>query len=123
VGSSLFMALAPGTVAGLVPWWLTGWHGGHWWPPVRVAGIVPLLLGAVVLVHAFARFVTDATGRRCRAGCRGHAELHSVSGSWASTVRPPSTGTVAPVMKLASSDSRCATAAATSPGRPTLPTG
>jgi hypothetical protein len=23
-GSSIFMALAPGTVAGLVPWWLTG---------------------------------------------------------------------------------------------------
>jgi protein-S-isoprenylcysteine O-methyltransferase Ste14 len=62
VGSSVFMALAPGTVAGLVPWWLTGWHAGHWWPPVRVAGLVPLLLGAGVLVHAFVRFVADGMG-------------------------------------------------------------
>jgi protein-S-isoprenylcysteine O-methyltransferase Ste14 len=62
LGSSVFMGLAPGTVAGLVPWWLTGWHAGHWWPAVRVAGIVPLLLGAGVLVHAFARFVIDGMG-------------------------------------------------------------
>ena len=39
------------------------------------------------------------------------------------TVRPPSTGTVAPVMKLASSESRWATVAATSSGRPARPTG
>ena len=25
-GSSLFFALAPGVVAGVVPWWLTGWE-------------------------------------------------------------------------------------------------
>ena len=24
-GSSVFFALAPGVVAGVVPWWLTGW--------------------------------------------------------------------------------------------------
>ena len=62
VGSSIFMALAPGTVAGLVPWWLTGWHSGHWWPPVRVVGLLPLLLGAAVLVHAFTRFAVDGMG-------------------------------------------------------------
>jgi hypothetical protein len=26
VGSAVFFALAPGVVAGLVPWWLTGWE-------------------------------------------------------------------------------------------------
>jgi hypothetical protein len=25
-GSALFFALAPGVMAGLVPWWLTGWE-------------------------------------------------------------------------------------------------
>src|SRR4029450_2834549 len=45
------------------------------------------------------------------------------SGSWPSTDRPPSTGTVAPLTKLASSASSQATAAATSWGRPMRPTG
>src|SRR5262249_53465448 len=26
IGSTIFFALAPGTLAGLIPWWLTGWH-------------------------------------------------------------------------------------------------
>jgi protein-S-isoprenylcysteine O-methyltransferase Ste14 len=56
------MALAPGTVAGLVPWLLTGWRAGHWWGPLRVLGLAPLLAGAWVLVHAFVRFVLDGLG-------------------------------------------------------------
>ncbi|HEX6933656.1 MAG TPA: isoprenylcysteine carboxylmethyltransferase family protein [Streptosporangiaceae bacterium] len=62
IGSSLFMALAPGTVAGLVPWWLTGWHGSAWWPPVRVLGGALILGGGVVLAAAFARFVVEGLG-------------------------------------------------------------
>jgi protein-S-isoprenylcysteine O-methyltransferase Ste14 len=61
-GSSLFMALAPGTVAGLIPWWLTGWEAGDWWLPLRALGVIPLAVGAVVLVHAFTRFVTEGLG-------------------------------------------------------------
>ena len=62
MGSSLFMALAPGTVAGLVPWWLTGWHGRAWWPPASVLGGALVLAGGVVLVQAFARFVVEGLG-------------------------------------------------------------
>jgi protein-S-isoprenylcysteine O-methyltransferase Ste14 len=58
----MFMAVAPGTVAGLVPWLLTGWHGSPSWPPARVFGGVLVLAGAVVLVQAFARFVTEGLG-------------------------------------------------------------
>jgi protein-S-isoprenylcysteine O-methyltransferase Ste14 len=61
-GSALFMVVAPGTVAGLVPWLLTGWHGTPWWPPARVFGGVLVLGGAVVLVQAFARFVVEGQG-------------------------------------------------------------
>ncbi|MCX5563306.1 isoprenylcysteine carboxylmethyltransferase family protein [Streptomyces sp. NBC_00038] len=61
-GSSLFLALAPGTVAVLVPWWLTGWQAGDWWVPVRLLGLVPLAAGAVVLVSAFVRFVAEGLG-------------------------------------------------------------
>jgi len=64
-GSTLFFALAPGVVAGLVPWLLTGWRAAAplstWWP-LRLAGAVLVIAGAAVLVHAFARFVTEGLG-------------------------------------------------------------
>ncbi|MBU2663981.1 isoprenylcysteine carboxylmethyltransferase family protein [Actinoplanes bogorensis] len=64
-GSALFFALAPGTVAGLIPWGLTRWQlgapFGHWLP-LRVAGIVVLAAGAAFLVHAFGRFVIEGLG-------------------------------------------------------------
>ncbi|MCT9078438.1 methyltransferase family protein [Streptomyces fulvoviolaceus] len=62
LGSTLFLALAPGTVAVLLPWWLTGWRAGDWWPPVRVLGLVPLGAGAAVLLAAFVRFVVEGLG-------------------------------------------------------------
>jgi protein-S-isoprenylcysteine O-methyltransferase Ste14 len=62
-GSALFFAAAPGVVAGLVPWLLTGWDAdAEWWPPLRVLGVVLLVAGAAVLVHAFARFVVEGLG-------------------------------------------------------------
>ena len=62
-GSALFFAVAPGVVAGLVPWLLTGWEvADEWWPPVRVLGALLVLAGATVLVHAFARFVVEGLG-------------------------------------------------------------
>jgi protein-S-isoprenylcysteine O-methyltransferase Ste14 len=61
-GSTLFFGLAPGTVAGLVPWLLTGWQADD--PPAvaRWAGGVLMVLGAGVLLHAFARFVREGLG-------------------------------------------------------------
>ena len=63
-GSSLFFAVAPGVVAGVVPWALTGWRGADppWWPPVRALGAVVLAASAVVLVQAFVRFVREGGG-------------------------------------------------------------
>jgi protein-S-isoprenylcysteine O-methyltransferase Ste14 len=66
-GSAVFFALAPGAVAGVVPWWLTGWRVRQpppsWaWVPLRVVGVVLLAAGAVVLVHAFAGFVVEGLG-------------------------------------------------------------
>ena len=46
-GSAGFLVVAPGVVAGLVPWWLTGWQQGADWPvPVRVAGGLLITAGA-----------------------------------------------------------------------------
>jgi len=64
-GSAVFFALAPGVVAGLLPWLLTGWRPGRppaelW--PLRLAGAVLVVAGAAVLVHAFARFAVEGLG-------------------------------------------------------------
>ncbi len=49
-------------MAGLVPWGLTGWDARDPWPPLEIAGFVLIAVGAAVLLHAFARFVTEGTG-------------------------------------------------------------
>lgn len=65
VGSAIFFVLAPGVVAGLVPWWLTGWRSRDplpLWVGARVVGIALIATGLVVLVQAFARFVGEGLG-------------------------------------------------------------
>jgi protein-S-isoprenylcysteine O-methyltransferase Ste14 len=64
-GSAAFFALAPGVVAGAIPWWLTRWRmrDALWWAPIdRVAGAALVVAGAIVLVHAFARFAAEGAG-------------------------------------------------------------
>ena len=60
LGSALFFALAPGVVAGVVPWLLTGWDASpsRAWP----VGALLVAAGAAVLIHAFARFVREGIG-------------------------------------------------------------
>jgi protein-S-isoprenylcysteine O-methyltransferase Ste14 len=62
VGTSLFLVIAPGVVAGLVPWLLSGWQSSG--PPAWLAAIgwALIALGAVVLLEAFARFVVEGVG-------------------------------------------------------------
>ena len=65
VGSLVFLVVAPGVVAGLVPWLLTGWEFeepvSHWLP-LRIVGVVLLVAGLVVLLDAFTRFVREGVG-------------------------------------------------------------
>jgi protein-S-isoprenylcysteine O-methyltransferase Ste14 len=64
-GSTLFLLLAPGLVAGLIPWWLTGWEVEDpvsFWAPLRFVGAGLVIAGAAVLLHAFARFVVEGIG-------------------------------------------------------------
>lgn len=63
-GTSLFLALAPGTVAGLVPWLLTRWSAADPpWPAVaRAVGGAVLVLSAALILSAFARFVREGVG-------------------------------------------------------------
>ncbi|NOT39413.1 MAG: isoprenylcysteine carboxylmethyltransferase family protein [Alphaproteobacteria bacterium] len=64
-GSIVFFFLAPGTVAGLVPWWISGWTaqpsalGGE---PVRMAGVALISAGLIVLIDSFRRFAMEGLG-------------------------------------------------------------
>ena len=62
-GSTLFFAVAPAVVAGVLPLALTGWEvAAEWWPPLRALGGVLLVAAAGVLVSAFVRFVVEGLG-------------------------------------------------------------
>ena len=64
LGSLVFLVLAPGTTAVLIPWLLTRWEARV--PPpsaaVRVLGLALIVAGAAVLLSAFARFVHEGRG-------------------------------------------------------------
>ena len=65
LGSALFFAVAPSSVAGLVPWWITGWE---FRPPffdldaTRAVGILLIVAGLPGLVDSFARFALQGLG-------------------------------------------------------------
>ncbi|WP_030434620.1 methyltransferase family protein [Actinoplanes subtropicus] len=64
-GSAVFFAVAPGVVAGLLPWWLTRWRPGDGfghWLPARLLGVLLVLAGTAVLIHAFVRFAVEGLG-------------------------------------------------------------
>jgi protein-S-isoprenylcysteine O-methyltransferase Ste14 len=60
----VFLVVAPGVMAGLVPWLLTGWDVRVPAPllAIRVAGAALIGVGVVVLLAAFGRFVTEGVG-------------------------------------------------------------
>ncbi len=65
VGSFLFFLAAPGVVAGLVPWWISGWQMRApflGWQSLRVAGVALIALGAPVLLDSFVRFALQGRG-------------------------------------------------------------
>ena len=60
VGAALFFVAAPGVVAGLVPYVLTGWRLQPPWlglVGMRSAGILLLAAGLLALIECFVRFV------------------------------------------------------------------
>src|SRR5277367_4971061 len=65
VGTALFLVLAPGCVAGLVPWWISRWQfrtplAGH--GPLRAIGAVLIAAGTYVVLDSFGRFALQGLG-------------------------------------------------------------
>ncbi|HEX8854794.1 MAG TPA: isoprenylcysteine carboxylmethyltransferase family protein [Thermoleophilaceae bacterium] len=62
IGSFVFLLIAPGVAAGLIPWLITDWEADDWSLPIRIAGALLIAAGAAVLLSAFARFVIEGLG-------------------------------------------------------------
>ena len=65
LGSLVFLVVAPGVVAGLIPWWLTRWEVEEpfaFWAPLRVVGIALIVVGVLALLDSFRRFVVEGLG-------------------------------------------------------------
>jgi len=65
LGSAIFLVIAPGIVAGYVPWRICGWHLGA---PLlatsafRIVGVLLIVAGLPVLLDSFARFALQGLG-------------------------------------------------------------
>jgi protein-S-isoprenylcysteine O-methyltransferase Ste14 len=65
IGSAVFLVVAPGIVAGYLPWTMTGWKVQ---PPLlglaatRVVGAIVLALGLIGLLDSFRRFAVEGLG-------------------------------------------------------------
>jgi protein-S-isoprenylcysteine O-methyltransferase Ste14 len=65
LGSALFFLIAPGTMAGLIPWWVNGWEilpPFLGWEGVRWIGAAFIAGGLLILIESFARFVIKGFG-------------------------------------------------------------
>jgi protein-S-isoprenylcysteine O-methyltransferase Ste14 len=65
LGSAIFLVVAPGTIAGLIPWWIGRWQVRAAFPGfvmARVVGAMLVIFGVVVVLECFARFAIQGLG-------------------------------------------------------------
>src|SRR5262249_40087029 len=65
LGSVTFFFLAPGTVAGLVPWWICRWRVEEAFLglfPLRIVGALLGIAGIAIVLDSFARFALRGLG-------------------------------------------------------------
>jgi protein-S-isoprenylcysteine O-methyltransferase Ste14 len=65
VGSAVFLVIAPGFVACVVPWWISHWRMEapfFGMPIFRFAGGALIVLGAIGLLDSFVRFAVQGVG-------------------------------------------------------------
>ena len=65
LGSLAFLVVAPGTIAGYVPWLFSHWKVQSSFPglaAVRIMGACLLALGFFLLIETFARFALQGMG-------------------------------------------------------------
>jgi len=65
LGTVCFLFVAPGTIAGLIPWWLSRWQMrapffGFF--PIRILGVLLIIVGVPLVLESFARFALKGLG-------------------------------------------------------------
>ncbi|MCU1284900.1 MAG: isoprenylcysteine carboxyl methyltransferase [Acidobacteriales bacterium] len=64
-GSALFLVIAPGSIAGLFPYWISRWELRPAFlgvPALRGVGLLMIAFAVPALVESFVRFVVDGCG-------------------------------------------------------------
>jgi protein-S-isoprenylcysteine O-methyltransferase Ste14 len=65
LGSAVFLVLAPGTIAVLIPWWISHWRVHAPFPGftlLRIIGVLLIAAGLPVLLESFGRFALQGSG-------------------------------------------------------------
>jgi protein-S-isoprenylcysteine O-methyltransferase Ste14 len=65
LGSFLFLLIAPGFVAGVIPYWISRWHAGAAFAgssAVRILGLLLIISGVPLLLDSFTRFALEGLG-------------------------------------------------------------
>jgi protein-S-isoprenylcysteine O-methyltransferase Ste14 len=62
IGSIAFFFLAPGTVAGVMPWLISGWVQQPASEPIRYLGVALIAAGLAALIESFGRFALQGIG-------------------------------------------------------------
>jgi protein-S-isoprenylcysteine O-methyltransferase Ste14 len=65
LGSFVFLLLAPGFVAGVVPWWISRWQIHPPWlgiSALRIIGVLLIMVGLPMILDSFARFAIQGLG-------------------------------------------------------------
>jgi protein-S-isoprenylcysteine O-methyltransferase Ste14 len=65
IGSLIFLLIAPMTVVGLIPYWITRWQRESSFGAaafLRVVGVLLIIAGVSVLLDSFARFAIEGLG-------------------------------------------------------------
>ncbi|HEY2753934.1 isoprenylcysteine carboxylmethyltransferase family protein [Phenylobacterium sp.] len=60
--SAVFLVIAPGTLAGYIPWAITDWQLGRARPPLTALGGLLIGGGLALLLECFARFALQGRG-------------------------------------------------------------
>ena len=65
LGSFLFLLIAPGLVAGVVPYWISRWRSGAAYAgssAIRILGVLLIIFGIPLLLDSFTRFALQGQG-------------------------------------------------------------
>ena len=65
LGSAIFLVIAPGTIAGWIPWRISDWDFASPFPAMplfRLVGVLLIAVGVIGLLDSFARFALQGLG-------------------------------------------------------------